>query len=122
MKSVLLAVFVSLSALPVWTGLAPAQVQELTDTQRGVIGQKKVKAGALLLDVRTQEEFDAAHLKGAKLIPIQVLSERLGELPKNREMVVYCRSGARSAKAAELLRAKGFQVFDMGAMSNWPAK
>ena len=80
-----------------------------------------VEAGAVLLDVRSPEEFAAGHIPGATNLPVQQLSERTAELgPKQRPLVVYCRSGARSAQAASLLREAGFaRVHDMGAMRNW---
>lgn len=82
-----------------------------------------VEAGALLLDVRTPEEFANAHLPGAVNVPVQQLLERLSELPsdKARPIVVYCRSGARSAKATKIIKDAGHtHVADLGAMSNWP--
>jgi phage shock protein E len=83
-------------------------------------GRDKVKNGALLLDVRTPEEFREGHVDGAKNIPVQDLARRLGELgPKSQHIVLYCRSGGRSAAAAQLLKSQGYQVTDIGAMSNW---
>lgn len=82
--------------------------------------QTLVKQGALLLDVRTPQEFASGHVTGAQNIPVQELASRIGELPqKSRAIVVYCRSGARSASAATLLRRSGYDVHDLGAMSNW---
>lgn len=79
-----------------------------------------VSRGALLLDVRTPGEFAAGHLSGAKNIPVQELGARLSELPsKSRPIVVYCRSGARSAAAASKLEKAGYTAHDLGAMSNW---
>lgn len=79
-----------------------------------------VAKGATLLDVRTSEEFCERHLPGAANIPVQELSVRLHELPAGeRPVVVYCRSGGRSAMAAELLTRAGHQVLDIGAMDNW---
>ena len=80
-----------------------------------------VASGAKLLDVRTQPEFAAGHLEGAKNIPLRDLPGRLGELgAKDRAIVVYCRSGRRSAEAAALLSAHGFAyVRDLGSMDNW---
>lgn len=77
----------------------------------------------ILLDVRTQEEFNAEHIKGAKLLPdydIQAKAET--ELPdKNTLIIVYCRSGARSSKAAGLLADLGYtNVRDMGGILDWP--
>jgi phage shock protein E len=81
----------------------------------------KVKAGAVLLDVRTVEEFGEGHIKGAINIPVQNLAERLKELPaKDKPIVVYCHSGARSARARRMLMDAGYKdVMDIGGMSNW---
>jgi len=62
----------------------------------------------MLLDVRTPEEYAEGHIKGAKLIPIQRLPERLAEVPHDKRVYVYCRSGARSARAAKLLAEHGY--------------
>lgn len=79
-----------------------------------------VDKGALLVDVRTPEEFAQEHVLGARNVPVQELSARLTELgPKERPLVIYCRSGARSASAKQLLQNAGFKhVHDMGAMFN----
>ena len=62
----------------------------------------------LLLDVREPYEYQIAQI-GGLLIPQNDLPNRLGELDKDREIVVHCRSGARSQRAAELLQANGFK-------------
>lgn len=76
---------------------------------------------ALILDVRTDDEFNARHLDGAVNIPAEDLQKRIAELPdKKRPVIVYCKSGGRSAKAAEILKAAGFtQVHDLGGIGNW---
>jgi rhodanese-related sulfurtransferase len=78
--------------------------------------------GARILDVRTPEEFASGHVAGATNIPVQVLVSRIKELdPKDKPIVLYCRSGARSAQAALLLRGAGFvDVVDVGPMSAFP--
>ncbi len=79
-----------------------------------------VAKGALLLDVRTPAEFQEAHVPSALNIPVQELATRLTELgTTERPIVVYCRSGGRSAAATGLLRAAGYQVRDIGPMSAW---
>ena len=66
--------------------------------------RKLVAEGAMLLDVRSAEEFSGGHIDGAVSIPIQQLSGRLGELgDKSDTIVVYCQSGSRSAMARRLL-------------------
>lgn len=80
-----------------------------------------VEAGALLLDVRTPEEFAGGHIQGAVNIPVQELERRMAEVgDRERAVVVYCRSGARSATAAAMLRDAGHRrVHDLGPMSRW---
>lgn len=77
----------------------------------------RVARGALLLDVRTPGEFAEGHVEGAINIPVQDLGMRVGEITKGREVVVYCRSGGRSAVAAQMLRGRGHAVLDVGPMS-----
>ncbi|HXK61472.1 MAG TPA: molybdopterin-synthase adenylyltransferase MoeB [Acidobacteriota bacterium] len=62
-----------------------------------------------VLDVRTPHEYQIARIPGVHLIPLQQLPARLQELDPARETVVYCRTGVRSAKAIEIMRAAGFQ-------------
>lgn len=82
-----------------------------------------VKQGAKLVDVRTKAEFSSGHLPGAVNIPVAELGSKLASLgPKERPVVVYCASGARSAVARSVLKGQGFaQVFNLGAMGRWGA-
>ncbi len=79
-----------------------------------------------ILDVRTQEEFASGHINGSTLlavqdIPKQELAEKLKEIPKDRKILVYCRSGRRSAQASGILTENGFaQVYNMqGGITEW---
>lgn len=81
--------------------------------------RRLVDEGALLLDVRSPGEVSRGCLPGAKNIPVQSLSGRLGELEKDRAVVVYCASGMRSSRAAGVLKGAGFDVHDLGPMSAW---
>jgi rhodanese-related sulfurtransferase len=67
-------------------------------------------AGLIVLDVRTAEEYAAGHVPGARNIAHELLPARLAELAdaRDRDIVVYCRSGRRSAIALDTLRAAGF--------------
>lgn len=80
-----------------------------------------VQAGARILDVRTAEEFQAGHIEGAINVPLADLTRRLKEVgSKEQAVVVYCRSGVRSAAAARLLAESGFvNIVDLGPMSAW---
>lgn len=82
---------------------------------------KLVEGGALLVDVRSPAEFAGGHLDGAKSIPVGELEARISELgAKDRDIVVYCASGARSGSAKRALESAGFtSVHDLGAMSRW---
>lgn len=75
------------------------------------------------LDVRTPEEWNDAHVPGSTLLPLEDLEARAGELPRDLELVVYCRSGNRSAEAATILMEAGFSdVYSMdGGLNDWIA-
>lgn len=84
----------------------------------------KIEAGVQLLDVRTKEEWSEGHLKGAKRITLSedgFADKAKAVLDPNKPVVVYCRSGNRSAKATKLLRDAGFTtVHDMaGGIVAW---
>jgi adenylyltransferase/sulfurtransferase len=66
------------------------------------------QADFVLVDVREQSEYDICRIQGARLIPLAQLSERVGEIPKDREVILHCRSGMRSARAAHFLRGRGY--------------
>lgn len=77
----------------------------------------------MLIDVRTPEEFDSGHIEGAVNIPVEDLPRRLDEVPENTPLVVYCRSGNRSATATGILTGAGYSpVFDLGGIKDWVAQ
>jgi rhodanese-related sulfurtransferase len=79
----------------------------------------------VLLDVRTPAEHAAGALPGSVLIPVQELPERLSELKpfQGKQLIVYCRSGNRSARATALLREHGFNAWNMsGGILEWQRK
>ena len=80
-------------------------------------------AAHLLIDVRTPEEFASGHISGAVNIPVDSLSSRLSEVPQGQPLVVYCRSGNRSATASEILADAGYSsIYDMGGLTDWTAR
>ncbi len=83
--------------------------------------QAKIAAGASVVDVRSPDEFRGGAYPGAINIPVQVLPARMGELPKDRPVVLYCASGARSAAAARMLKQAGFaDVVNAGGLGDMP--
>ena len=91
--------------------LAPQQYQQLF---------AEAQQAHLLLDVRLPEEFTTEHIAGATNIPVQILQERLHEVPQDRPVVFYCRSGNRTKKAAEILTQAGYRdLYDLGGIMQW---
>ena len=79
--------------------------------------------GVFVLDVREPDEWAQAHIPGATLIPLGELQSRVAELPKDQPVLVYCRSGNRSATGRDILKAAGFEnVTSMaGGINEWKA-
>ncbi len=75
-----------------------------------------VQAGALVIDVRTADEFSGGHIQGAINIPYDVIVREIGEheSSKDRPIVVYCLSGARSSSAKKSLRKAGYTQVENG--------
>jgi len=98
---------------PVYQKITPQKAKEIMDGEQPYI----------LLDVRTEEEFDETRIPGAILIPNDEIIDRVEtELPdKNAVILVYCRSGGRSAKAAnKLIEMEYTNVYDIGGIIDWP--
>ena len=71
-------------------------------------GEAGGAGGPLLVDVREPLEFDEVRAEGALLYPLSTFMARHGELPRDRQLLMICRSGARSGQAAEFLLANGW--------------
>lgn len=106
---------------------APA-VPQPSNKDTGVLTAEEAKqrmeenSEAIVLDVRTQEEFDQGHIPGAVCLPNEFIA---ADMPfpfgKDTELLLYCRSGNRSAEAAKKLRDLGFSnVYDFGGIQDWP--
>jgi len=76
-----------------------------------------VKQGAMILDVRTKNEYNTGHIQGSVNIPVEQLSNNLGKLKdKKRVIITCCASGMRSASAKGILTSNGFTtVYNGGA-------
>lgn len=97
----------------VYLNITAEEAKQIMDSQEGYI----------ILDVRTQEEFDEGHIPGAVLIPNTEIEERAEEnLPdKDQLILVYCRSGRRSKMAAEILVELGYtNIKEFGGIIDWP--
>lgn len=95
------------------TTLTPGEAQEMMQGDELFV----------LLDVREESEFLELHIPGAILIPLGELYERAPLELSNKQtpIIIYCRSGRRSAEALALLIGLGYeQVFDLGGILNWP--
>jgi len=119
--------------------LAEARLAELEQVKRQYLEQRdemepvrdeellrRVRAGEVtVIDVRPAEEYSAGHIPGAISVPISELQKRLAKLPKDREIVAYCRGPycVWAAEAVELLRKKGFQArrMELGVV-DWRAR
>jgi len=77
---------------------------------------------AWLLDVREDDEWAAGHVPGATHVPLGQLGARTAEVPQDQQIYVICRSGIRSARAAQALNGAGWQALNVaGGMQDWAA-
>lgn len=133
MKRIFAILALALSVLTLSSCAVPAPMPEPTPTSTPVQYRKISAADAkaridsgddiIILDVRTQEEFNEGHIPGAILIPNEtILDEQPALLPDlDAEILIYCRSGNRSAQAANKLIAMGYtDVVDFGGIIDWP--
>lgn len=121
MKNPILATSILLCMASFSLAEAPAENAQVKIEQ----AEKKLTEGAQLLDVRTKEEWDEGHLKGAKLVTVTeegFIDKAKAALDPKKPVVVYCRSGKRSVIATEQLRAAGYTVYDLeGGITAWKA-
>jgi phage shock protein E len=90
----------------------------------GATAKALVAAGARVVDVRTPEEFASGHVPGAINIPFDQLPRRASEIgPPSTPVVLYCRTGRRSAVAGEALQKAGFsKLYDFKSVTAWPGE
>ena len=83
---------------------------EKTKTYQDIMAEKEF----IIIDVRTKEEYESEHIKEAINIPVDQIDDSI-QLEKDKNIFVYCRSGARSKKAYNILKELGYSVYDLGA-------
>ncbi|UCD56068.1 MAG: FAD-dependent oxidoreductase [Candidatus Hydrogenedentota bacterium] len=93
-------------------GISPMRVKEKLDRGEDFV----------FLDVRNRNEYDEVHIRATKLIPLGQLKERMGELPKDKEIVTFCKISLRGYEACKILDAAGFEdtKFMDGGIVTWP--
>lgn len=89
--------------------MAGEQGNEIREVSREE-ARKMVEGGAQLVDVRADHEWEAGRISGATHLPLPQLPERLGEIDKDRPVVVYCRGGNRSSMATAALTDAGYDA------------
>jgi rhodanese-related sulfurtransferase len=95
-----------------FTTITAAEAKNMMDTDSEIT----------ILDVRTEEEYNTGHIEGSILLPNDEISEQAEEKLKDKDatILVYCRSGRRSAMAAEVLSELGYtKVYDFGGILDW---
>jgi phage shock protein E len=81
--------------------------------------QEFVDKGAIVLDVRTKNEYADGHISGSKNIPLQILPSKIAEIKKwNKPIIACCRSGMRSAQATSILKQNGIEVTNGGGWTS----
>ncbi|ULO05895.1 rhodanese-like domain-containing protein [Paenibacillus sp. 19GGS1-52] len=119
-------IYIALLVLLVWFGysrLRPAKglITLKSNEFKSEIEQSKNR---LLLDVREQNEYKRGYIPSAKNIPLSQLEQRLGEIPMEQNILLYCQSGMRSKNAARVLQKNGYTRLAhlQGGVSTWSGK
>ncbi len=92
--------------------ISPKDAKEIMDNEESIV-----------LDVRTKDEYDQGHIEGAVLLPVDEISSKAEEVLKDKKakILVYCRSGNRSATSEYTLIKMGYEnVLDFGGIIDWP--
>ncbi len=84
--------------------------------------KSRLEQGAVLIDVREQDEWNAVHAPNAILIPLSEFQARYTEMPKDKNIVLICAGGVRSAQAAQFAEQHGYSVSNLeGGINAWIA-
>ncbi|OLO29050.1 rhodanese [Alkalihalophilus pseudofirmus] len=100
-------------------GTSDEHIQEITTYELAT--KMKTDKNAIFIDVREVEEFSEAHVEGMTNIPLSRLANEYTQIPKDQEIVIFCRSGNRSMQAANFLSDQGFEKITnvSGGILSW---
>ncbi len=127
MKSLLIILFIVIVITIILTGCTTMINDQKTTIYKKISPEEAKEIieseDVIILDVRTQEEYNGGHIENAVLLPVNDISSKAEEVltDKDAKILVYCRSGNRSATASKQLIKMGYtDVYDFGGISTWP--
>lgn len=122
MKKCLICLLAMICLLCACGGEETVSFQQISQEEAKTI--MSTNRDAVILDVRTQEEYNSGHIKGAVLLPVDEITRETAQtvIPdKDTQVLVYCRSGNRSVTASKALAQLGYtQVYEFGGINTWP--
>jgi rhodanese-related sulfurtransferase len=93
---------------------------EVPEIDVAELAKLRAEGGTTLIDVREPDEYDAAHVPGAVLVPLATVPDRLDEVPSEGPVYVICAKGGRSLRAAEFYRSQGLDAINVaGGTTAW---
>ena len=117
---IIISLVVLAGFLLVWNGNL---IKEGSNMSNDVVDMVRSDEDIILIDVRTPQEYRERRIPGSILLPDYEIRDRAADVipDKDARIVVYCRSGRRSAQSAHVLRDMGYEnVYDLGGMNSWP--
>jgi len=94
--------------------LKPKKSRNYTSLDTGSAKEMLEDKNIVLIDVSSRDDYNSEHLRDAKNIPLDKFDERIGKLPRNKDIVIYCKNGGRSIRAIRKLEVAGFpQIYHM---------
>jgi phage shock protein E len=112
-KTRILKLICIISLLSLFSGCSKVSDEDLR------AAHEAAKRGAIIIDVRSPQEYQGKHVKGAINIPVEKIDLLYSRIPTGKEIIVYCHSGSRSAIAAEYLKHQGRVVYDVATQGEW---
>lgn len=103
-----------------WRDMLGSLIEKLFGSKTNF--KELVDDGAVVIDVRSKNEFASGHVKGARNIPLNELAGKLGSLKQDITIITCCASGARSGAAKGILKSKGFEVHNGGGWKSLERK